>query len=583
MVLVSYRKKLYKNNLHDSYQLVSETSIPRDCWDPVVGNYTKIVCSKDKTKARTIDGTCNDLKDTAMGSVFYRLGRNLPLENATTDPNILWPNPRKISEILMKRNKIIPAKTLNLLSVGWLQFMVHDWFAHGPNDKHHHILVPVSKSDPLGEVHSHLWKVRKTRLDPCAKQKEEGNFHAFQNLVTHWWDGSQIYGSDKETNDKVRLFKDGKLKLAENGLLPFDHKTKIEITGFNDNWWTGLSLMHNLFTKEHNAICDMLKTKYKTWNDDQLYDTARLINSALMAKIHTIEWTPVFMNDKIGRKAMYGQWYGIFGKDFKTIYGSTGDAVKSGIPGTVKYTAGVPFSMTEEFVAAYRMHPLLPDFIDIYNVGEETPKYRLDLKDMLFGKSSELLKTNGFDDLLYTFGIVNPGTLSLNNYPNSLRNIKLPTGEHIDLAAVDILRDRERGLPRYNKFRQLLGKRPVTSFYEITQDEVLANKLMEVYGNDVGMVDLLVGTLAENPRPPNWGFGDTVFREFIVMASRRLMADRFYTDNYNAEYYTKEGMAWVEQTNMKTVMLRHYPRLKSVLTRVGNPFFPWNEQAEWKL
>ena len=604
LTLASYREILYKNNLHDSYQRVSENSSSLNCWDPVISQYTHVLCSQDKIRARTIDGTCNDLNNPVMGSIYYRFGRNVPLENATTDPKILWPNPRKISKILMKRNEFVPAKTVNLLSAAWIQFMTHDWFAHGPNDDVDHFSVPVSKRDRLGDgnhcskaskrdtfrnggnsvVNSYdCWRVKGTRKDPCANGTNESGFRAFQNTVTHWWDGSQIYGSDKNTNDQVRLFKDGKLKVARDGLLPINKTTQIEITGFSENWWTGLSIMHNLFTKEHNAICDMLKIKHPNWTDTSLYDTARLINAALMAKIHTIEWTPVMMNDEIGRKAMNAQWYGIMGKEFKQVYGSTGDPLKSGIPGTSKNLAGVPFSMTEEFVSVYRMHPLLPDDVNIYHLGEDEPIKRIPITKMTFGKSAKLLKKYDFEDLLYTFGIVNAGALTLNNYPNSFRNIRLPNGEHIDLAAADIIRDRERGLPRYNQFRKLLGKEPVSSFSEITPDEKLSKLISEVYKNDINAVDLMTGTLAENPRPSNWAFSDTVFREFIIGASRRLMADRFYTDSYNEDYYTKEGLAWIDDNGIRSVLLRAFPRLKSVLSRVGNPFFPWNDQAEWKL
>ena len=46
-----------------------------------------------------------------------------------------------------------------------------------------------------------------------------------------------------------------------------------------------------------------------------------------------------------------------------------------------------------------------------------------------------------------------PGAVTLHNYPQHLQNLTLDNGEHFDLAAVDILRDRERGVPRYNQFR----------------------------------------------------------------------------------------------------------------------------------
>jgi len=35
--------------------------------------------------------------------------------------------------------------------------------------------------------------------------------------------------------------------------------------GFNVNLWSGLQLLHLLFHKEHNAVCDMLKQKHPDW------------------------------------------------------------------------------------------------------------------------------------------------------------------------------------------------------------------------------------------------------------------------------------------------------------------------------
>jgi hypothetical protein len=79
-----------------------------------------------------------------------------------------------------------------------------------------------------------------------------------------------------------------------NHLVPID-PTGVERTGLSANWWLGLSLLHNLFTLEHNAICDRLKRAYPAWDDEQLFRTARLVNVALMAKIHTVDWTPAIL------------------------------------------------------------------------------------------------------------------------------------------------------------------------------------------------------------------------------------------------------------------------------------------------
>lgn len=76
--------------------------------------------------------------------------------------------------------------------------------------------------------------------------------------------------------------------------------------------------------------------------------------------------------------------------------------------------------------------------------------------------------------------------------------------------------------------------------------------------------------------PENFGSGETMFQIFLLMASRRLMADRFYTENYNAATYTQEGLDWVDTASMKSVLVRNYPELGNALQNVDNAFMPWD-------
>lgn len=39
----------------------------------------------------------------------------------------------------------------------------------------------------------------------------------------------------------------------------------------------GLMLYATLWLREHNRVCDLLKTEHPTWGDEQLFQTARLI------------------------------------------------------------------------------------------------------------------------------------------------------------------------------------------------------------------------------------------------------------------------------------------------------------------
>ena len=84
-------------------------------------------------------------------------------------------------------------------------------------------------------------------------------------------------------------------------------------------------MLHLLFVKEHNAICERLQAGYPDWDDDRLFQVARLINAALMAKIHTIEWTPAILPNRGLDVALNANWYGIFtnllrrGKNRRTL------------------------------------------------------------------------------------------------------------------------------------------------------------------------------------------------------------------------------------------------------------------------
>ena len=86
-----------------------------------------------------------------------------------------------------------------------------------------------------------------------------------------------------------------------------------EITGFTENGWVGLSLLHALFALEHNAICDDLKKHNPLWDDERLFQQARLVNAALLAKIHTVEWSTAILPAPITTAGLRTNWYGTLG------------------------------------------------------------------------------------------------------------------------------------------------------------------------------------------------------------------------------------------------------------------------------
>lgn len=570
MNLLALRNDLREWNLHDTSRLPSN-----DHSDPLPA----------ALEFRSPEGTFNDKSDPKMGAAGTRFGRNIPIDQAWPQqaPDLLTPSPREVSRRLLTRDEFKPASTLNLLAAAWIQFENHDWFNHKRNtseDPADFIEIPLQPGDDWPTAPNPM-KVRTTSPDP-TRPKDSAGPPTYINTETHWWDGSQIYGSHRDTQNNLRTAQLGKMKLMSNGLLPLDPDPKmqngIDLTGFNDNYWIGLSLLHTLFVKEHNAICDMLHAEFPSWDDERLFQTARLINAALMAKIHTIEWTPGILGHPSLQVSMRGNWWGLLGEAFKKRFGRIGSGeVLSGIVGSPQEHHSAPYALTEEFVSVYRLHPLIPDDLTIRSLSNDQVLQNYSFTDVQGIHTRPIIEKHGLSDLHYSFGRMCPGAITLHNYPKALQQFKRINGDVMDLGAIDVLRDRERGVPRYNEFRKSLRKEPVKSFEAMTDNPEWAKELKALY-EDVDKVDLMVGMFAE-PVPKGFGFSDTAFRIFILMASRRLKSDRFLTDDFSPKVYTEPGFRWVENTSMTDVLLRHHPELKPALEGVANPFAPWKQVA----
>ncbi|MEM9441508.1 MAG: peroxidase family protein, partial [Pseudomonadota bacterium] len=201
----------------------------------------------------------------------------------------------------------------------------------------------------------------------------------------------------------------------------------------------------------------------------------------------------------------------------------------------------------------------------------------LSLKDIAARNTHGVYHQASFEDSLYSLGTEPPGAICLGNYPNELRRFtRQDDGDTVDIASIDVIRDRERGVPRYNQFRRLLGMPPIASIETLTSDRHWRRELNEIYDGDIEKVDPMIGMYAEAP-PPGFAFSDTAFRIFILMASRRLKSDRFFTSDYRPGVYTPEGMAWVTNNDFKDVIIRHCPSLASAIEGMRNPFFPWRK------
>jgi hypothetical protein len=113
--LSAFRYELRQKNLHDVYPSPSYQG-SKGCPAMTDNQYLS---------TRHSDGLFNDLSATKMGCSGMRFGRNVAREHTAkpSDKELMTPNPRLISEELLRRDRFKPATSLNLLAAAWIQLV----------------------------------------------------------------------------------------------------------------------------------------------------------------------------------------------------------------------------------------------------------------------------------------------------------------------------------------------------------------------------------------------------------------------------------------------------------------------------
>lgn len=599
------------------------------------------------------------------------------------------------------------APFFNVLAAYWIQFMTHDWFSHleeGHNQAEYmkvgcetklvnNVEVPLTADDiaKLGcRPDDRMDKGYVAQDSPPETFTYEGQTYlarapkTMRNTNTAWWDASQLYGYDDTSHQRVKRDPADRAKIllvpapgqpGPGYLSIFAPGDPInpewagqEAAAFPDNWTIGLSFLHNLFAREHNSFvtefhrvaaetpnadCGLRDPahpkqviRYRDVTPDELFEIARLVVAAEIAKIHTIEWTPQLLYDEPLYLGMNGNWNGLlganggllskalsnvvaqnFGKSKDVAQATTWYSVFASGPGIFgigskvkgyditnpKYTNGgvnhfgSPFNFPEEFVSVYRLHPLVPDLLEYRDLAGDPNKIvkRVPVVETFQGKATDFMHNMGLANWGLTLGRQRLGLLTLHNSPLFLQNLKMgrldSKTQQIDVVALDIIRDRERGVPRFNEFRREYGLRQMTSFDDFMdpattpgsperlEQEEAVQTLREVYGqhvcdaskvitdaqvNDDGSpindclghpdgtlidniedVDTAVGYLAEYRRPHGFAISETQFVVFILNASRRLFSDRFFTSCFRPEFYSTLGIHWVNNNGPGPAMI----------------------------
>ena len=258
---------------------------------------------------RTGDGSYNDLARPTAGTAWTRFGRNVAPTPHPSQASVMEPNPRDVSELLMKRGPFQEFEHGNALLAAWIQFMIRDWFNHGETIEQRWGPFPAPDGAPDPDPHVHQRHPGRpaghaARWRGHPRQRAHPLVGRLAAVPVRSGAGAPVALCRPGPTVCRGLLPDGNIRDDLMELLPEPAnpgKQPETVPGF----WVGLGMMMSLFAKEHNSICAALKEHEHIEDPEVLYATARLVNTALMTKIHTLDWTAAVLghrDDPVGHR-----------------------------------------------------------------------------------------------------------------------------------------------------------------------------------------------------------------------------------------------------------------------------------------
>ena len=494
----------------------------------------------------SIDGSVNNLLNPEWGSQGDQLSQitsNGFSDGISELGGLQRPNPRYISNQMFTQSDAIFDEQ-NHSDFVWVfgQFLDHDIILV-ENDNSQSLVIEIPDNDPVfisGGAPINMQRsamMEGSGIDAPAK---------YANHVTAYIDGSGIYGSDMERAAWLRTFEGGKLKTSFGELLPWNTRSgefndprdraapsmddpmglspKHFIAGdvrANEN--PLLTTFHTLFVREHNRIAQNLAIQSPDMTDEELYFEARRWVIAYIQKITFYEWLP---------------------------------SMGVSLPAYRGYREDTRPQISNVFsAAAFRMgHTLInSNVLRLEAGGEEVPGGSIGLRDAFFNPLAISL-VGGLEP--YLRGMASQVQQKLDcKVVDDVRNFLfgVPEAGGMDLAAININRGRERGLPDFNTIRKDLGLPAIKSFEEISNDLETANHLEQIYAS-INDIDPWVGMLSEDYMPDAM-FGSTIMNIIERQFQQLRDGDRYFFEV--EDNFTQDEISDIKNTTFRDIIMRN--------------------------
>ncbi|MFK7947027.1 MAG: peroxidase family protein [Saprospiraceae bacterium] len=511
---------------------------------------------------RQLNGIQNNLNNPNWGAANTNFIWSTTVDYAdeiSTPSGANRPSAREISNLICHQDSFMAnEKGLSDFVWTWGQFLDHDIMLSISATPAEIIPIQVPLCDPefdpncTGTVTIPL---RRAEYDP-ATGTSVANPRTHVNRTTSYIDASAVYGTEPFRLAWMRTYQDGRMKTSIDNLLPYNTVTgklgavidpnappmdlaggfpqKHFISGdVRANEQPTLTSLHVLFLREHNRICDEIKQLQPTWTDEQIFQRARKVVGAMIQVITYEEFLPA-----IGVELPPYQNY---------------DATLNA--GIMNSFSGAAFRFGHSAVTGTLVRY---DEDDVFSFGS------VDIRSA-FANPTFLQDEGGIEPFLRGLAAQKHQHIDT-KITSDLRNFLFgqPGSGGMDLAALNIERGREKGLPHYNLLRQNFALSPVNSFSDITSDIVLQQQLQQLYGT-VDSIDAWIGLLSED-HVPNSIFGPCMVEMIRSQFEYLRDGDRLYYEN-------DPTFSALELTAIKQTRLAHIIRRNTDIITIQDSVF----------
>tara|TARA_B100000029_G_scaffold121071_3_gene114436 strand:- start:599 stop:2320 length:1722 start_codon:yes stop_codon:yes gene_type:complete len=449
------------------------------------------------------------------------------------------PNPRVISNTVCDQqpgSNIIDERDLSDMNWVWGQFISHDidftptavFDTRLQNLERIQIIAP--NNDPYYREGQTMMSVFRSLYDVRTGISNENNREQI-NTVTPWLDGSVIYGTSEQRANELRTFEGGKLITTEheNGdllrLAPVNSIEEQRVRGLaffsgdtraNEN--IALTAINTLFVREHNRIAEEIINDNPELSDEEIFQMARKINTAIIQSITYNEFIPSL------------------GIELEPYVG---------------YDKSVNPQISHLFsVVAFRIgHSQIGEQFILVN--ETNVKQTIPMQEGFFNPS--IIQKHGIDSIIKGIIVTNQQASDI-YYHDSIRNFLFeePQRGGLDLCVLDIIRARDHGIPDYNSIRKEIGLIPVKEFEEINSDQEIIRRLNQAY-RSVDELDPIIGVLSEE-HVEGSTLGETGYYIIKEQFERTRNGDRLF---YLNDPDLKDIVEDIDNTRLSDVIKRN--------------------------